>query len=97
MDRLIEFDTVRIVQIHGPPEAHLAADLEPPEKAASRQLPRIGDTGTIVHLISADGRTDGHPHDLGTRYFVERVTPDGRTEWLAEFSRGELELVVPAA
>ena len=95
MERLIEFDTVRVVRIHGPGEAHA---ISPDEDEASAdlapwRLPRIGDTGTIIHLMSADGNDVGQPDQPGTRYIVQGIGPNGQTEWLAEFARGELELV----
>lgn len=93
----MESDTVRIVQIHGPVEVHaMAADADDEHLAAELapwRMPVIGDVGTILHLFAADGRGPGHPDHPGTRYVVRGIGPDGRTEWLAEFSRGELELV----
>ena len=96
MDRLVELDIVRIVQIHGPSEAHAISELDvddAPAELAPWRLPQIGDTGAIIHLSSADGRDVGEPENPGTRYIVQGVGADGSTEWLAEFARGELELV----
>ena len=85
MPRFIEFDEVRIVTVHGPAEDHLAA-------TGSIRPPRVGDTGTIVHLVPTHD-----PDNPTTRYLVEDVAPDGTTVWLAEFSRDELELVSRSA
>ena len=97
MDRLIENDMVRIVQLHGPPEVHAVVaddgDDELPEELTTRRLPRVGDTGTLLYMLAARGGGLGHPDAPGTRYLVERIAVDGRREWLAEFARGELELV----
>ncbi len=92
MDRLNESDTVRIVRIDGPVEAHTVDEYDEAELAPWR-VPVIGDVGTVLHLFAADGRGAGNPDNPGTRYIVQGVGSDGRTEWLAEFARGELELV----
>lgn len=81
MKRFIEFDTVRIVTIHGPAGRHLAAD-------DYERLPEVGDVGTIVHLTPTYD-----PDGTETRFIVESVDTSGRSVWLAEFSREELELV----
>ena len=47
--------------------------------------PAIGDVATIV-----DRTADG------TRYVVEKVRCDGRTEWVATFAEEELELLSDA-
>jgi hypothetical protein len=94
MDRLNESDTVRIVRIDGPVEAHTVSDDEvEAEDLAPWRVPVIGDVGTVLHLFAADGKGVGNPDNPGTRYIVQGVGSDGRTEWLAEFARGELELV----
>jgi hypothetical protein len=77
--RIIEFDTVRVVALHGTPESHLAiSDAERP--------PRVGDLATVVDLIPG-------PAGAGTRYIAEVGHPDGRMVWLAEFGADELEFV----
>jgi hypothetical protein len=43
--------------------------------------PRIGDVGTIVHVLG------------GGTFIVEAVDSDGFTLWLADFAAEELELV----
>jgi hypothetical protein len=79
--RFVEFDTVRIVVLHGSAEDHLAA-------SGGVRLPQVGDTGTIVHLVPTF-----EPDNPATRYLVEDVAPDGTTVWLAEFGRDELEYI----
>ena len=81
MKRFIEFDTVRIVALDGPAQAHLASD-------TYERLPAIGDLGVIVHL------TPTYDSDAPeTRYVVESTDGGARWVWLAEFSREELEFV----
>jgi hypothetical protein len=79
--RFIEFDQVRIVRLRGSAEDHLAT-------TGVVRPPRVGDTGTIVHLVPTYD-----PDDPAVRYVVEDVAPDGSTVWVAEFSRDELERV----
>jgi hypothetical protein len=43
--------------------------------------PKVGDAGTIVHVHS------------DTMFMVECVDSSGRTVWLAEFHRGEIETI----
>jgi hypothetical protein len=50
---------------------------------AVRRQPRVGDAGTIVHVLG--------PHD----YVVESVDTDGMTVWLADFHADELALLPP--
>lgn len=86
MERIVQFDTVRVVRLIDPPESHLAVSI-------SERAPRIGDTGVVVDLLGSDGRIGGSPDAPDTRYLVENVASDGRTVWLAEFMRHELRLV----
>jgi hypothetical protein len=79
MIRLIEFDTVRVIALHGTAADHLVA-------RASDRTPQLGDIATIVHLTS-------DPDDHYTRYIVEQLMENGATAWLAEFERDELEFV----
>jgi hypothetical protein len=59
----------------------LVPEREVSGSAAVPPQPRVGETGTVVD-------------DVGdSLYLVERVTADGYTTWLAEFSAAELELV----
>lgn len=79
MDRLIEFDTVRVVALVGSAESHLAV-------SGADRAPQVGDLGTVIELVPT---TD--PDDPGTRYVVE--CGDGpRPIWIAEFGRDELSL-----
>ena len=96
MERLGESDVVRIVRIHGPGEAHVIVDEDDnddPDELNPWRMPEIGDTGRVLLLLAAGGRGLGNPESPGTRYIVEGVVSDGRTEWVAEFARDELELV----
>jgi hypothetical protein len=77
--RIIEFDTVRVVALHGTPESHLAV-------TGAERPPRVGDLATVVDLIT---RAPG----AETRYIAEVGHPDGRMVWLAEFSADEVEFV----
>jgi hypothetical protein len=87
---------VRVVRIHGPPEAHDALDPVDAEEHPFRRLPSVNDTGTIVLLVAAGGRGLGDPGAPATRFIVERVNTEGELEWLAEFARDELERVSPS-
>ena len=86
MKSLAEHMRVRIIALYGPPEAHIAL-------TDCSTLPAVGDVGTIVSIIAADGRSTGDPDTAGTRFFVESVASDGTRNWYAEFSSGELEAV----
>lgn len=59
----------------------LVAERDVTGTAAEPPQPRIGETGTVVDDVG-DGL-----------YLVERMTADGYTMWLAEFSAEELELL----
>ncbi len=52
------------------------------------RAPAIGDTGTVVSLLSADEQSD--------LYLVECVQPDATTAWLASFPAHALEPVTHA-
>jgi len=86
LKNLAEHRRVRIIALYGPAEAHLA-------HTDCSALPTVGDEGTIVSIIAADGRSTGDPGTAGTRFFVESVASDGKRNWYAEFSSGELEAV----
>lgn len=79
MARIIEFDTVRVIALHGTPESHLAI-------ANAERPPRVGDVGTVVDV--AAGQTSAE-----RRYVVESGRSGGRAVWLAEFGADELEFV----
>jgi hypothetical protein len=51
------------------------------DTSVSKQLPAVGDTGTIVHTLSAD------------KFIVEGVNADGSTRWLCDFTAVDLALV----
>jgi hypothetical protein len=50
-----------------------------------RRAPRIGDVATICH--------EYEPGKASGLVALEMVDAQGRTAWLADFERGELELV----
>ena len=81
MQSIIEFDTVRVIALRSPAEQHLAS-------SHAKRLPRVGDTGTVVHLLR-----DGDSDSRATRFIVESCENDGTWVWLAEFDRSEIELV----
>lgn len=83
LEPIAQFDIVRVVRIVGAPDSHLAL-------STSARTPKIGDTGTVVDLLRDDGYTGASPDAPSRRYLVERVAADGRTVWLAEFTRDEL-------
>jgi hypothetical protein len=73
-----EFDTVKVLRL-----------LEGKPALGSESVlrgPEIDDTGIVVAIRETEWGE--------TVYTVERVTSDGRTEWLADFRRAEIELVV---
>ena len=74
-----ELDVVRVVHLADPARAYDGSE-------ASRRPPRIGDTGTVVHVLGP-----------GASYLVECVREDGYTIWLAEFHAAELDLVTRPA
>jgi hypothetical protein len=59
----------------------LVPDREVTSSAAEPRQPRVGETGAVVADVGDD------------LFLVERVTADGSTLWLAEFTAAELELV----
>jgi hypothetical protein len=77
MNALKDFDTVKVVRL-------LDSERKYDGSENVRRPPRIGDTGTIVHINSVDGKTTG--------YMVEKVAPNGYTIWLADFLPDEIEL-----
>ena len=80
MDDIREFDTVRVVQLVGSPESHLAVSF-------AQRAPAIGDEGTVLELpsVNFNGQTMG--------FIVESTEGGAKCVWLAEFSRDELEVV----
>ncbi len=78
MAGLKEYDVVRVVKLNDPARKFDGTD-------GVRQPPRIGDVATICHEYD--------PKDPVAPVVVEMVDHEGRTLWLADFQRSELELV----
>lgn len=79
MDRLIEFDVVRIVALVGSAESHLAV-------SGADRPPQVGHLGTVIQLVPTND-----PDDPATHYLVQ--CGDGsRRIWIAEFGREELTI-----
>jgi hypothetical protein len=77
MPAFVELSTVRVRQL-------LRADDDAYDDwRVNERRPRVGDVGTVVDVLHADGSPD--------RYVVECVGDDGQTEWLADFVADELE------
>lgn len=72
-----ELDIVRIVKL-------LQDDRQCDGTAGVQRAPRIGDTGTVVHVHAVDGAAKA--------YTVEDVDASGYTIWLADFHLDELVL-----
>ena len=72
------FDTVRLVRLDQTHREFQGSD-------GARRAPRVGDVGAICHEYEP-----GNPQALVA---VESVDETGKTIWLADFSRDELELV----
>jgi len=49
-----------------------------------KKTPKVGDTGTIVHITS---------NSKENIYIVEKVNSLGQTVWLADFLQDEIELL----
>lgn len=79
MTAIREYEVVRVRSLDG--MRHDCAGL-------GARAPAIGDTGTIVSILSADGVPD--------MYLVECVQPDATTAWLASFPERALEPATPA-
>jgi hypothetical protein len=73
-----ELDTVRIVKLQTPERWFDGT-------GGVARAPRVGDTGTIVHLSGAEGQTP--------ELTVECVDADGYTVWLASFNPEELMVI----
>lgn len=72
-----ELDVVRVVALHEKSRAFSGTD-------SVRRAPRIGDLGTVVHLLTAESGD--------TAFVVEALAADGNTLWVADFLASELEL-----
>jgi hypothetical protein len=78
MNKLREYDTVRIVKL-------LTNDRKFDGTDMVKRAPRVGDIATIVHKYE--------PSNLNGRFIVEKVNDDGYTVWLADFEKDELEFI----
>jgi len=78
MASLREYDVVRVVKL-----IDLARKFAGTEGV--RRPPRIGDVATVCHEYD--------PEDPAAPVAVEMVDHEGRTLWLADFHRNELELL----
>ena len=79
---LEEYRLVRVRQLLKPPEAYDGWRL-------NSRPPRVGDLGTIVEILTAEGLPDN--------YVVESRDDGGITIWLGDFQAEELEEVEPDA
>lgn len=75
MSAIREYDRVRVRSLDG---CHGCAGL-------GARVPVIGDTGTVVSLLSADDQPD--------RFMVECVMPGATTAWIASFPEHALERI----
>ena len=76
--RLQEYDVVRVIEL-------LRANRPFDGSDGIRRPTRVGDVATICHEYD--------PGDPAAMVAVEMVDDDGSTIWLADFERGELELL----
>jgi len=72
-----ELDVVRVVALHENNRAFTGTD-------SVKRAPRIGDIGTVVHLLTAESGD--------TALVVEALAADGNTLWVADFLASELRL-----
>ena len=75
MSAIREYDVVRVRSLD---DCHGCAGL-------GARVPAVGDAGTVVSLLSADGQPD--------RFMVECVMPDATTAWIASFPEHALERI----
>lgn len=75
MSAIHDYDVVRVRSLDG---CHGCAGL-------GARVPAIGDTGTVVSLLSADGQPE--------LFMVECVMPDATTAWIASFPEHALERI----
>ena len=75
MEALKEFDCVKIVRLLEPNRPYDGT-------ALVMRSPRVGDTGTIVHIYGSNG--------TNIVYAVENVDAEGNTIWLADFLASEI-------
>ncbi len=76
MTTLKQYSMVRVRQLLHPPEHYDGWRL-------NQRPPRVGDMGTIVDILQAQG--------LPNKFVVECSGPEGVDIWLADFSSEELE------
>ena len=81
MQRIREYDTVRVVELRTP-NRHFSGT-----SGASRP-PRVGDVATVCHVYD--------PKDSLAPVAIELVRDDGATIWLADFVSEELEVLSSA-
>ena len=77
MTEIREYDVVRVINLK-------IADRPYDGTASVMRPPRIGDVGTVLH--------EYRPEDSTGPVVVESSDENGRTIWLADFERDELEL-----
>lgn len=75
MTAIREYDVVRVRSLEG---CHGCVGL-------GARVPAVGDTGTVVSLLSADDQPD--------LFMVECVQPDATTAWIASFPGDALERI----
>lgn len=78
MSQIQEYDLVRVVVLK-------RADRFFQGSEGVQRPPQVGDIATVCH--------EYHPGTSDSPVAAEMVTSDGRTVWLADFDRDELELV----
>lgn len=76
MTGLEQYQLVRVTSLH-------QANAEYDGWRVNRRPPEIGDIGTLVDILHADGLPD--------RFVVECCEADGTTVWLSDFNADELE------
>lgn len=76
MTAIREYDVVRVRSLEGAMLDEFGLGCRPPV---------VGDTGTVVCLLSADDRPD--------MYMVECVMPDATAAWIASFPEHALERI----
>jgi len=74
MSRILEYDTVRVVALHGSPESHLAF-------SEAARPPAVGDVGTVVDLTEP-----GSAMFLSVQPGVPELVARLRQQWLATAS-----------
>lgn len=78
MSQIREYDVVRVTLLKHPTRPFEGSE-------GARRMPRVGDVASVCHEYDSD--------DPNAPVAVEMVADDGRTVWLADFDRDELEFV----